>query len=130
MFKILITTAFIAGFSSKAVVQPGSEKFNITGKWNLCYPINVVETCSKGIVTYDFNNDGSYALRGVKVHYADSVIFYGKWTLINDVLLLEQDNVSSIQRLEKLIFVNENKFYRMEEPLPGSKLYTVFQRVQ
>ena len=123
-------TVCICGFKSFAQ-NSQCDSFPIIGEWKVCISENLSKPCEKGIVTYDFKKDGSFILKGVKVHYADNVVFTGKWTLVENVLNLECSYNSKERPAPmalNIIFSDHNRFYHLDEPLPGWTMYQIFQK--
>jgi len=126
-------TFIVCFFGHDSIAQNNQcNVFPILGEWNVCYSENINQECKKGIVTYDFKNDGSFTLKGVKVDYAENVVFTGKWTLVENVLTLEcyfNSKEKPIPMILNIIFLDHNKFYHVDEPLPGWSLYTTFKKI-
>lgn len=120
----------ICGFSSLAQNNQ-CDTLPIIGEWNVCISENLNRPCEKGIVTYDFKNDGSFILKGVRVDYTDNVVFTGKWMLVENVLTLECSynlKTKPAPMILNIVFSGNNKFYHLNEPFPGYTLYRIFQK--
>lgn len=130
---IFVFVSIFWGFKALTQNNP-CDTINISGKWAVCHSEDLDKPCKLGLGFYDFKEDGTFKLTGVKVDYADNVVFDGKWMFLNNVLTLECDYnktiANPIPQIINVVFINSKKFYKVEEPLPGCKLYTVFQNIK
>ena len=130
--KRYLFTLMVCFYGHDSIAQNNQcEIFRISGEWNVCNFENINQQCKKGIVTYDFKKDGSFTLKGVKVDYAENIVFTGKWTLVENVLTVEYNfnKEKPIPMILNILFLDPNKFYHVDEPLRGWKLYKTFQKI-
>lgn len=134
MFRLVkFGLIFISVFSAiNVLAQEKCDSFRIVGKWNVCYPTEVTKQCQGNFVSYVFKEDGTFKLFGVKVDYADNVVFDGIWKWQNKSLILEHnyETAKSIRTIDNIIFISRDEFYTVEEPLKGWQHYTKFQKAK